>query len=132
MDVDGQQAAAEIPLPPLLNRQAWNAQDPLASSHHYKVAMHVIIPACFGVRMCFTCPHCNADHNDPNFDRTKETFGCGDLLGCNHKLMGGFAGIATSMAFANEYQGEGTPHGHGFVSLANMCWNFVSLKFNML
>ena len=39
MDVDGQQAAAEIPLPPLLNRQAWNAQDPLASSHHQSLVV---------------------------------------------------------------------------------------------
>ena len=28
--------------------------------------------------------------------------------------------MATGMAFATEYQGEATPHGHGFVSLANM------------
>ena len=34
--------------------------------------------------------------------------------------MGGYAGLATGMAFATEYQGEATPHGHGFVSLANM------------
>ena len=34
--------------------------------------------------------------------------------------MGGYAGMATAMSFATEYQGEATPHGHGFVSLANM------------
>ena len=34
--------------------------------------------------------------------------------------MGGYAGLATAMSFATEYQGEATPHGHGFVSLANM------------
>ena len=28
--------------------------------------------------------------------------------------------MATGMAFATEYQGEATPHGHGFVSLVNM------------
>ena len=28
--------------------------------------------------------------------------------------------MATGMAFAVEYQGEATPHAHGFVSLANM------------
>ena len=32
----------------------------------------------------------------------------------------GFAGLATGLAFATEFQGDGTPHGHGFVSLANM------------
>ena len=34
--------------------------------------------------------------------------------------MGGYAGLATGAIFATEYQGEGTPHAHGFVSLANM------------
>ena len=33
--------------------------------------------------------------------------------------MGGYAGLAQGMGFANEHQGDGTPHGHGFVSLAN-------------
>lgn len=42
---------------------------------------------------------------------------------CPGKFMGGYAGLATGLAFATEYQGEATPHGHGFVSLANMyCW----------
>ena len=36
------------------------------------------------------------------------------------KLMGGYAGLATALAFATEYQGEATPHGHGFISLANI------------
>ena len=36
------------------------------------------------------------------------------------KSMGGYAGLATGMIFATEYQGEATPHAHGFVSLANM------------
>ena len=34
--------------------------------------------------------------------------------------MGGYAGLATGMAFATEYQGEATPHGHGFDSFVNM------------
>jgi hypothetical protein len=34
--------------------------------------------------------------------------------------MGGFAGLATGFGFATEFQGDGTPHAHGFVSLANM------------
>ncbi len=80
--------------------------------------MYVVIPACFGVRMCFNCPHCNIDSTDPN--RREEHMGCADLLGCDNKLTGGFAGIATAMAFANEFQGEGAPHGHGFLSLANI------------
>ena len=34
--------------------------------------------------------------------------------------MGGYAGIATNMGFAVEFQADSTPHAHGFVSLANM------------
>ena len=34
--------------------------------------------------------------------------------------MGGYAGIATAMAFATEYQGEATPHGHGFISFEDI------------
>ena len=34
--------------------------------------------------------------------------------------MGGFAGLATGLVIATEYQGEATPHGHGFASLVNM------------
>ena len=33
--------------------------------------------------------------------------------------MGGYAGLAQGMGFANEHQGDGTTHGHGFVSLVN-------------
>ena len=80
--------------------------------------MHVVVPASLCVRMCFDCPHCNVCHNDPNLRANPQ--GCSDLRGCNHKLMGGFAGIATAHAFVNEHQGEGTPHGHGFVALANI------------
>eukprot|EP00973_Karenia_brevis_P030831 4252972-Karenia_brevis.AAC.1 len=45
---------------------------------------------------------------------------CSDYMGCNNKLMGGYAGLGTGLCFATEYQGEATPHGHGFVSLGNM------------
>ena len=117
-DPSGRQATLEIPLPDLLQRQALNAQDPLATIHHYDVVMYVVLAATFGVRMCLRCPHCNIDGTDPN-KRTK-VMGCSDLLGCNSKLMGGFAGLAVAMIFSNEFQGEGTPHGHGFISLANL------------
>ena len=33
--------------------------------------------------------------------------------------MGGYAGLSQGMAFAIEFQGDATPHGHGFISLAN-------------
>ena len=118
MDPAGEQASVEVPMPNLLERQAWNAQDPLASIHHYDIVMYILLAATFGVRMCLRCPHCNIDSTDPN--RRVHFLGCCDLLGCNNKLMGGFAGIAQALIFANELQGEGTPHGHGFVVLANV------------
>ena len=41
--------------------------------------------------------------------------------------MGGYSGIAEAMGFANELQGDGTVHGHGFVSLAN-AYQYGSLQ----
>eukprot|EP00973_Karenia_brevis_P083859 11636492-Karenia_brevis.AAC.1 len=34
--------------------------------------------------------------------------------------MGGYAGLAQAMAFATEFTKNATPHGHGFVTLANL------------
>ena len=65
------------------------------------------------------CPDCNVDRTDPR-NINDVTVSCQDCMGSNMKSMGGYAGLATGMAFATEYQGEATPHGHGFVSLANM------------
>ena len=65
--------------------------------------------------MCLHCPDCNADAQHDRY-----TCGCSDYLGNNHKSLGGYAGLATALAFATEFQGDGTPHGHGFVCLANM------------
>ena len=83
--------------------------------HHYVVIMRIVIPAAFGLRMCLHCPDCNADV----MLGREECPSCSDYLGNNHKSLGGYAGIATAMAFANEFQGDGTPHGHGFIGLAN-------------
>ena len=120
-DPDGKQARLEIPLPSLLQRQAWNAQDPLASVHHYDIIMYVVVAATFGVRMCLRCPHCNYDGTDPN--RRVQYLGCSDLLGSNIKLLGGFAGMALALIVANEYQKESTPHG-----MASLFW---LICFNM-
>ena len=120
-DAEGEQVIKEISLPELSVRQAWNAQDPLSSVHHYLVFMYVVMPALFGLRMCLNCPDCNGDPNEPG--SISADFGCqacSDCLGSNGKLMGGYAGLATGLAFATEFQGDGTPHAHGFVSLANM------------
>ena len=117
-DPKGETATQEIPLPDLWARQACNAQDPISSCHHFLFFMRVILPNIFGIRMCFACPHCNCDATDYDYDGSWHA--CSDYLGCNSKLMGDYAGMATGMAFAVEYQGEATPHAHGFVSLANM------------
>ena len=54
-------ATVSLGIPSFKDRQAWNAQDPLASVHHYLVHMKVFVPLAFGIRMCFQCPHCNWD-----------------------------------------------------------------------
>ena len=104
-DPDGEKATVENSLPDLFVRQGWNAQDPLSSCHHYLFFMHVILPGIFGIRMCFLCPHCNADHTDLTFEEAG-TPSCSDYLGSNSKAMGGYAGLATGLAFATEYQGD--------------------------
>ena len=118
-DPHGQETMREIPLPDIFDRQACNAQDPLSSCYHYLFFMYTILPALFGIRMCMRCPDCNVDRTDPQ-NRNDVTIACQDCMGSNMKSMGGYAGLATGMAFATEYQGESTPHGHGFISLANM------------
>ena len=118
-DPHGQETIREIPLPDIFDRQACNAQDPLSSCYHYLFFMYTILPAIFGIRMCMRCPDCNVDRTDPR-NKNDVTVACQDCMGSNMKSMGGYAGLATGMAFATEYQGEATPHGHGFVSLANM------------
>ena len=111
-DPSGDMVALEIPMPAILERQAWNAQDPLASVHHYLVFMYVVLPALFGIRMCFQCPDCGADDGElTNRSAIFRCSACSDYLGSNSKCMGGFAGLATGMGFATEMQGEGTPHG---------------------
>ena len=120
-DPDGEKACKDIKLPELLIRQRWNSQDPLASVHHYLVIMYVALPAAFGVRMCMSCPGCNKDTRP--HQRTGQMRipceACADYMGSNGKCLGGFAGFATGLAFATEFQGDGTPYAHGLVSLAN-------------
>ena len=82
VDPDGREVELEVPLPPLCVRQGWNAQDPLASVHHYLVFMYVVLPAAFGLRMCFNCPDCNADTDDPGAGSSLfECSACADHMG---------------------------------------------------
>ena len=85
----------EIPLPDIFDRLGWNAQDPLASCYHYLIIMKVVVPAIFGVRMCFNCPDCNIDLTDSSC-RTSGCSACSDYMGTNMKATGGYAGLATA------------------------------------
>ena len=66
--------------------------------------------------MCLNCPDCSGADEEMG---AKEC-ACSDYMGCNNTLIGGYGGLFTGMCFATEYQGEATPHGHGFWSVANM------------
>ena len=45
----------DLQMPNLSEKQAWNAEDPLASVHHYLVNMKVYLPLLYGLRMRPTC-----------------------------------------------------------------------------
>ena len=62
--------------------------------------MRVILLGFFGIRMCFACLDCNCDVTDQEYDGSWRP--CSDYLGCDSHLMGGYAGMATALAFAVE------------------------------
>ena len=107
----------ELALPSSSQRLAWNAEDPLASVHNYLIEMRVLVPLAFGIKMCFNCPHCNFDDADLDTTTAQQ---CSNCFGCNQRLMGGYAGLATALAIAVEYTKDGSPHGHGLVALCNL------------
>ena len=125
-DADVEKAETLLNLPSLRDRQGMNAQDPLSSVHYYLACVYILLPATFGLRMCLNCLHCNMDEHDPK-KSAATTSPCQDLLGRNAKPMGGYAGLAETMGFANELQGDGTLHGHGFVVLSNV-YQYSSLQ----
>ena len=96
------------------------AEDPLASAHHFQIVMGVVVPSIFGIRMCFMCPHCNTDDCGLDTVFTSDGGPCSNCFGCNQKLMGGYAGLATALAFLVGYTKDGSPHAHGLVSLTNL------------
>ena len=121
-DENGNRVRVEVPVPSMLDRQKLVAEDPLATAHHFQVIMRIVVPGIFGLRMCLRCPHCNIDTADPDckIKPGVKIIGCSNCLGCNQKLLGGYAGLATSMGFSVEYTKEGTPHAHGLVALNNL------------
>eukprot|EP00973_Karenia_brevis_P078530 10902667-Karenia_brevis.AAC.1 len=88
---------ADIPLPSFRDQQILAAQEPLASAHHSHVITRVVIPTLFGVRMCFSCPDCNVDANNPDLKEKLYRFGCSTCRGVNNKLIGGYQGVATAV-----------------------------------
>ena len=93
--------------------------------------MRVLLPLAFGICMCFECPHCNEDNytgfamNLSAQRAVDRPTSCQSIQGSNGKLLGGYVGLGQALAFANESQGDGTPHGHG---LKAQSWNLnVSL-----
>ena len=96
----------EFDVPEYDLRRLMNARDPVSCVYAFRVSVMVVVASLFGIRMCFHCPHCQ------NEDECDDIEPCQDYLGTNMKLMGGYAGLATALAFATEYQGEATPHGH--------------------
>ena len=116
---DVETAWSTLKLPALGARQGMNAQDPLSSVHHYLVCAYILLPACLGIRMCLRCPHCNCDSHDPDL-KDLSSCSCQDVLGKNSKPLGGVGGLCEALAMATEFQGDGTPHGHGFCALVNM------------
>ena len=105
-------------MPSMSDRQVLAAQDPLATAHQFQIVMRVVLPNLFGMRMCFACPLCNFD--DADLDFTPTVHRCSNCFGCFQKLMDGYAGLATALAFAVEYTKDGSPHGHGLVALSNL------------
>ena len=76
--------------------------------------------------MCLNCLHCNVDKHDPSV-RSKFVCGCQGFSGRSTNPLGRFGGLAEALAFANELQGDGTLHGHGFIALAN-AYQYGSLQ----
>ena len=107
-NVDAENAGDVLNIPSLKERQAINAQDPWSSVMHFDVSSRIIFPRIMGVRMCMHCPHCN---------REGSTSPCQNKFGNNALILGGTAGMCDGFGEAVENQGEGTPHGHGFVAL---------------
>eukprot|EP00973_Karenia_brevis_P028488 3926660-Karenia_brevis.AAC.1 len=83
-------------MPSMKDRQVLSAQDPLATAHQFQIMMRVVVPALFGIRMCFACPLCNCDDADLDF-KPSTVQSCSNCFGCTQKLMGGYAGLATAL-----------------------------------
>jgi hypothetical protein len=107
----------EIDLPDYDLRKLMSAKDPLACVHAYDVAVKIILPALYGIRMCPECPNCAMSEKP-----------CMDIFGSNATPMGGSMGRADALIGATEAQkAEGVLHLHLFMFL-QMAHQFCSLE----
>ena len=96
--------SVEIDIPEYDLRKLMSSKDPLACVHAYDVAVKIILPTLYGLRMCPDCPNC-AFADKP----------CMDSFGSNATPMGGSMGRADAMIGATEAQkAEGVLHLHFF------------------
>ena len=96
-----------------------HAQDPSAVNQNFLIMTKIVVPAAFGVRMCFNCLQYQRHLHNP--DMTGDwKMSCSDRCGSNASLMGGFAGIARAIAMAVEDQKATTPHTHDLAALSNV------------
>lgn len=68
-DEHATETIGELNMPQIFDRLGMNAQDPLSSVHYFDFCIYVLLPAAFGLRMCFNCPNCNADTTEPGSDQ---------------------------------------------------------------
>ena len=113
---DGEHETVEIDLPEYDLRKLMTSKDPLACVHAYDVAVRLILPALYGLRMCPECPHCALSERP-----------CMDSFGSNATPMGGSMGRADALIGATEAQkAEGVLHLHFFL-FVQMAHQFCSL-----
>ena len=106
LDTEGQseQRAAEdfveVDIPNYLERLKAVARQPLAVADGYRLELKRFADI-LGVRMCPSCPRCNATIH-----------GCQDMFGCNMRPLGGVLGGTATMGGGTEHQIQGAPHLH--------------------
>ena len=83
---------------------------PGATISAYTALTRIALPRLLGLRSCARCPDCS---------RAGSSSPCQDKIGSNMRPLGGFAGCATTLAGATEFQREGAPHMHFHVNIVS-------------
>ena len=93
-----------VDLPAYTVRRAITSRHPLVVIEGFDVTIRVLLPILLGMRMCLSCPKCNA--NDAMHP-------CQDKFGTSAEPCGGILGRADALIGAVEDQGStGSPHFH--------------------